>query len=254
MKVKVVELPAEYKCCYLIPFSDLHIGDPNFDEQKFMRYVDWVKSVEETRVILVGDIMNTATKESVSDTYSEEFNPNQQLKYAVKLLEPIREKIIGVTSGNHERRIMKSTSIDTSELLAQQLGCYYRKDGLLLKIRLGKQKANGKKVAYITYATHGFGGGKKPGGKINNLKSLAEILLADIYIMGHVHFMTTFQDIFFLPDPRNNTVQEMKRTFVSSSSFVKWGGYSEQFGFSPSKLGTPRLRLAGDRKDVHVSI
>lgn len=254
MKLKVIDLPNEWECCYLLPISDLHIGDPYFDEQKLMGYIEWVKEHENARVILVGDIMNTATKDSVSDSYTEVMNPNQQLAYATNLFLPIREKIIGVCQGNHEARIYRSTSIDTSELLAQGLGVYYRKEGLFLKITLGKHKKSGKRVVYTVYATHGFGGGKKMGGKANSLQSLNQIVMADVYIVGHTHTLQTFQDMFLVPDLYNNKVSEMKRTYCNASSFLKWGGYGETQGYIPSKLGSVRLRLDGTRKDVHVSI
>lgn len=253
MKLQVVELPQDWECSYIIPISDCHIGDPNFDEQKLMRYIDWIKETPNAKVILVGDIMNTATKESVSDTYSEVMNPMAQLKYATKLFEPIKDRIIGVTTGNHERRIYRSTSIDTSAMLAANLGAFYREDGLFLKIRIGKGNDT-KKVSYLLYATHGFGGGKKMGGKANNLQSISNNIFADIYVVGHTHTLQAFQDMFLMPDPRNNNVIEVKRTYCNAAAFLKYGGYGEYQGFTPSKLGTVRLRLDGKKKDVHVSI
>jgi predicted phosphodiesterase len=254
MKLQVVELPSEYECLYLIPISDTHIGDANFDEVKLLKYIEWVKQTENARVILCGDIMNTATKESVSDTYSEVMNPMDQLRYATKIFEPIKDKIIGVCGGNHEARIYKATSIDTAEMLAQNLGVFYRQEGLFLKIKVGKRTQDGKKQSYIVYATHGFGGGKKMGGKANSLQSLSQIVLADVYVVGHTHTLQAFQDIFLVPDSHNNNIMEVKRTYCNAASFLKWGGYGETQGYIPSKLGTVRLRLDGRRKDVHVSI
>lgn len=254
MKLKVIDLPKEWDCCYLTPIADCHIGDPNFDEQKLMRYIDWIKKTDNARAILVGDIMNTATKESVSDSYSEVMNPMQQLNYATKLFEPIKDKILAVTTGNHERRIMRSTSIDTSAMLAASLGAFYREDGLFLKIRVGKNARDTKRVTYLIYATHGFGGGKKMGGKANNLQSISNNIFADVYIIGHTHTLQAFQDIFLMPDPQNNTVREIKRTYCNAAAFLKYGGYGEEKGYTPSKLGTVRLRLDGKRKDCHVSI
>lgn len=236
-----------------MPLADCHIGDPAFDEAKLQRYIQWVKETDNARVILVGDIMNTATKSSVSDSYGETMTPQQQLKYAIKLFDPIKHKIIGCTSGNHERRVYKETSIDTSDLLAQALGCYYRPEGLYLKIRLGKGE-NGKPVTYLVYATHGFGGGKKMGGKANSLQSLSNNLFADVYITGHTHTLMSFQDVYFLPNPRNNLVQEVKRTFCNASSFLNYSGYGEMMGFTASKLGSVRIRLDGKRKDAHISL
>lgn len=253
MKIWTADLPEEYTHAYIIPIGDIHIGDPHFNEQKLIKYLNWITETPEARIILVGDIMNTATKDSVSDSYHETMNPNEQLRYATKLFEPVKDRIIAITDGNHERRIQKSTSIDTTEILAQNLGAHYEPDGIMLKIRFGKDK-HLNKLVYTIYATHGFGGGKKPGGKANNLQSLANIVLADCYIMAHIHWMTTFQDIYFVPDTRTNEVKEVKRTFVSSGSFVGWGGYAQWQGFPAAKLGTPRIRLDGYKKDVHVSI
>jgi predicted phosphodiesterase len=254
-KLHVVDLPSTWDCCYLIPVSDLHIGDKHFNEDKFRRYLDWILSVDNTRVILAGDILNTAIAGSVSDTYEETLTPQQQLKYATLLLSPLKGKIIGACSGNHEHRLSKVAGIDITETLVNSIDndIPYDKEGLFLKIRLG-EKHNRKQAVYSVYCTHGFGGGKKPGGKANNLQSLSGIVLADVYIMAHVHQMMTFQDIVFVPDMYNNNIMEMKRTYASSSSFVSWGGYSQRLGFSPSKLGTPRIRLDGKKKDVHVSI
>jgi predicted MPP superfamily phosphohydrolase len=56
---------------YIIPISDLHIGDVYFNEEKFIKLRDWVKEQENAFVILLGDILNCATKNSISDVYSE---------------------------------------------------------------------------------------------------------------------------------------------------------------------------------------
>lgn len=252
MEIHQVDL-LKHDSIYIIPISDTHIGDKLFNEAKLVSYIEWVKDTPNARIILLGDIMNTATKESVSDSYSETMSPNEQLKYAQQLFEPVKDKILAATDGNHERRVTKSTSINMVEILSNHLGCYYRPDGLFIKFRVGKQ-ANGKPVVYTLYATHGFGGGKKPGGKANNLQSLSQIVLSDIYCMSHVHQQMTFQDIYYVPDIRTNEVNAVKRTYVMSGSFLGWGGYAEQMGFPPSKIGTPRIRLDGTRKDVHVSI
>ena len=57
----------------------------------------------------------------------------------------------------------------------------------LLFIRFGK---NGNRTPhrpwlYTAYVTHGSGGGRKEGGKVNRLADLASIVDADIYIHAH---------------------------------------------------------------------
>jgi len=253
LNFKEVTLSQDFSELYIIPISDLHLGDPHCDLDKFFKYRKWIEERPNAFVILNGDIMNAAIKDSVSDLYNEEMNPNEQLKLAVKLFTPIKDRILMIVEGNHERRIAKNTSICVSEILASQLGCSFAPEGALIKVRFGKRR-NEKEQVYTIYCTHGFGGGKKPGGKVNNLQSLGNIVLADIYIASHTHFMTGFQDIYFVPDLRNNKITEVKRTYVSSGAFLKYGGYGEYHGFSPAKTGSPRLRLDGTKKDVHLSI
>ncbi len=250
-----VALPEDLEAAYIIPLSDLHIGDPLFDERKFQRFADWIKATPNAWVMLLGDLMNSATKSSVSNIYEEVMNPQQQLKYARSLLEPIKEKVLIAVEGNHERRILKEDGINVTEILCEQLGVVYAPRSALLKITLGRRIKNGKPICYTIYATHGAGSGRTTGAKVNTLRRLREIILADVYVMGHIHFMTAFQETYLVPDTRNNKVEEVKLTFVSSSSFLKWGGYAEEKILNPAKLGAPRIRLEGrNKKDVHVSI
>lgn len=256
MLIHEVDL-GELQSAYIVPFSDLHLGDPHFDRQKFLGYRDWVQSKPNAFVTLNGDIMNTAIKSSVSDIYSETMNPRDCLKAAVSLFEPIKDKILCVVNGNHERRIYKEAGFDISELLAQQLGVYYAGDEAYLKIKVGKAtgtKGNGKPIVYTMYQTHGWGGGKTAGAKVNNLSYMANIVLADIYIASHTHFMTTHTGEIGIPDIRTNKIVPTKLTFASSGAFLKRGGYAVTHGFTHAKLGSPRIRLDGTKKDVHVSI
>lgn len=252
MKLKEINL-GDHEAVYIIPISDVHIGDPALNDRKLQGYIDWIAENPNAYVILNGDILNTAIKDSVSDVYHETMNPQDQLRYAKKVFEPIADRILCIVRGNHELRIARATGIDTCEILAAYLGVYYAGDEALLKLRFGKRK-NGKPITYIIYATHGWGGGRTPGAKVNNLSKLANIVIADVYIASHTHFMTVHQDRIFVPDKRNNKVEDMKRTFVSSGAFLERGGYAVQKGYGPAKLGSPRLRLDGRKKDVHCSI
>ena len=66
--------------------------------------------------------------------------------------------------------------------------------------------------------------------------------------------MTAHQDSYLTPDIRTNKLNELKRTFASSGSFLRRGGYAITHGYPHSKLGSPKIILDGKRKDVHVSI
>jgi len=252
-KLHEVNLSQEFDCVYLLPISDLHIGDKHCNFDKLYRYLDWVKQTPNAYLLLNGDILNAGIKMSVTNVYDEEMNPNEQIKLAVKLFEPVKDRILAMVAGNHERRIYRETGVDVVEIIANQLGVYYAGDEAFLKIRFGKNE-HGKPLAYVIYMTHGWGGGRTAGSKVNNLQKLSEIVLADIYIASHTHFMTAHQDVYLVPDKQNNNIMKIKRTYVSSGAFLERGGYAAQKGYPPAKLGSPRIRLDGKKKDVHVSI
>jgi len=257
MRIHEVDLGEDVKTAYLLPISDMHIGDPAFDQDKFLGYRNWVEQTPNAYIILNGDILNTAIKNSVSDVYREIMNPREALNAAVKLLEPVKDRILCLVGGNHERRIRREVGFDTPEVLAAKLGVHYAGDECYLKIKMGKatgKKGNGLPIIYCCYITHGWGSGRTAGSKVNNLQRLADIVLADIYIASHTHFMTSHQDVYLIPDKSWNKLHEMKRTFVSSGAFLKRGGYAVTKGYPHAKLGSPRIRLDGTRKDVHVSL
>ena len=243
---------------YIIPFSDLHLGDPLFDEQKFIGYRDWVLAQPNAFVTINGDIINAALPDSVSDSMGEKYNPKQAIYRAQDVLAPLfnANRVLCYNDGNHEYRIRRRTALDVGELICDHFGRkdLYTGDGAYLELALGKGR-NGKHLVYTAAIFHGTGGGKRPGGKVNAVQDFQRIAVADIFIEGHVHMPSCFTQSIFVPDLHNHKLMEVKQTFVCGGSFLKWGGYSERKGYFPSRTGCPRIRISGEyRKDVHCSI
>jgi predicted phosphodiesterase len=246
-------LPAEIEQIYLLGISDLHVGAPEHNAAYTEKLLRWVLDTPNAFLILNGDLANCALKNSKSDVYEETMSPNEQRKYLLKLLTPIKGRVLGVTEGNHEMRIRKDTSIDICQDIAEALECPYGREGLLLQIRLGKGK-NGKPVSYLVYATHGWSSARSAGGKVNMTTSLATVVYADVYITGHTHSKFVFEKDFYLPDEQNQQVRLCKQVFASSGSVLDYGGYAQAKGYPPGAKGIPRVILDGRRKDIHASI
>lgn len=85
--------------------SDTHLGDENSDIELLRQIINFIKDTPECYCILLGDILNTATKNSKSDIYSETLNISQAQKLAIELLTPIKDKILAMVPGNHENRV-----------------------------------------------------------------------------------------------------------------------------------------------------
>lgn len=249
----------------IIPLADLHLGDKQCDLAKIRSKIDYIKNNENVYCILNGDIMNNSTKTSIGDIYSEELKPMDQLKLATELFEPIKDKILGITSGNHEFRTWKQDGIDLTKLLCNQLGIEdkYSEASLLIFLRFGKENRNRKEsnnknkvrmIEYTLFVNHGSGGGRKEGAKAIRLADMASIVDADIYIHSHTHLPMVMKQSFYRTDPRNSTFALVPKLFVNTSAFLNYGGYGDAQEFKPASTDTPHIYLNGLIKEMQSKL
>ena len=240
------------------PMADLHIGDFNCDFKSIMERIEYIKNTPNAYCILDGDLMDTAICTSVGDTYAANLQPMDQLKQCVKIFEPIKDKILGVLPGNHENRVYKSDGLDITELMCAQLGIpeKYSPTTALLFIRFGKQTHghHGRPMFYTAYVTHGSGGGKKEGGKVNRLADLASIVDADIYIHAHTHLPLVFKESFFRVSGSNSSVALVDKLFVNTAASLNYGGYGDRQGFKPASKSSPVIYLDGRKRDMWAKL
>lgn len=254
LRVHSITLPEDVKNIELLPLSDMHIGDKDFDRRAFIDYINYVKAEPNRFVLLNGDIMNNAIKSSVSDIYEEILSPREQITEAVVLLTPIKDRIWGIISGNHERRTDKESGISPVEIIADKLGVPYFGVQALIKLKLGvvKKKCD-RQVFYMIYATHGYAGGRMRGGKVNALERLKNIVLCDVYCLAHTHGQISFPSVIYEPQRHCDSVIERVMWFVNSGSFLKRGeGYAAAKGYEPQLIGCPIIELSGTEKKISV--
>lgn len=232
--------------------SDWHIGDKACDEESIKAELEYIRNTENCFAICNGDLMNNATKASVSDCYSEEIPPMEQLQRLVELLEPIKDKLLILTQGNHEARTYRSDGIDLTALLAKQLGIYdrYVREGGVLFLRFGKSssRTHNRPVCYSMYCTHGSGGGRKEGAKAIRLADMASIVDCDIYLHSHTHLPMVMKQDFFRVNMGNSSVAQVQKLFVNSSAKLGYGGYGQTYEFKPSNTTSPIIYLDGRSK------
>ena len=258
LKIVTKDLGLYTDSAYIVPLSDLHIG-AEFDEKKFLGYRQWILDRPNAYCIMNGDIVDMATKNSIGGVY-DTLRPKEQRKYAIEMLRPLAEagKILGYVDGNHEYRAQKDTDEFFGETLCEILGIpdLYSPDGLFLFLNVGHDRSKGEKsrITYSLYMLHGWSGSRRVGGKANNLESMANSVVADIYIASHTHSKIAFSRRTLMPDTRTKSLRWKKQLFVSAGSFLDWAGYAIKKGYNPSTLGSPRIRLDGTRHDAHCSL
>ena len=241
----------------LHPMADLHLGDAHCDYKGILERLDYIKNTPNAYVILDGDLMDTAIANSVGDTYGATLQPMEQLKHCVKLFEPIKDKILAVLPGNHENRVYRADGLDITQIMCSQLGLQdkYSPTTALLFVRFGKRNGHhGRRQLYTIYVTHGSGGGRKEGGKINRLADLAGIVDADIYVMGHTHMPAVLKEGFFRVSGSNSSVSLVDKLFVNTAASLDYGGYGDAQGFKPASKRAPVIYLDGHKRDMRAML
>lgn len=250
MRTVKVELDKSLDSIEIYTLADWHIGDKYCNISEIKDTLNYIKNTPNAYAILNGDLMNNATKQSVSDCYAEEMKPQEQLQTLCDLIEPIKNKVLFITQGNHEARTYKTDGIDLTAIMAKQLGIYdkYARVGGVLFLRFGEDRKHHRRMCYTFYITHGSGGGKKEGGKANGLCDLASIVDTDIYIHAHTHLPMVIKENFYRLDNKNSCVTEIEKLFVNSAATLSYGGYGQQFKFKPANTTSPIIYLDGHKK------
>ena len=250
MKTIKIDLPASLEQIELHPLGDFHFGDEMSDWEHIQKMLKHIAETPNAYCILGGDLMDSAIASSIGDTYAANLSPMEQLRLCVQIFEPIKDKILCILHGNHENRHYKTNGIDLTALMADQLGLRdrYSPTTALLFIRFGERQncsQHHRKMAYTVYATHGSGGGRKEGGKINRLADYAQIVDADVYICWHTHLPASFRTSYFRPSMANSSVTKVSKLFVNGAAALEYGGYGDVQGYKPSDTTTPVIFLSG---------
>lgn len=255
MKSVCVALGEDVQNLELHTFSDWHIGDKHCNMQAIQEHIAQIAATQNAYVICNGDLINNATTASVSDSYAEKMPPMEQLQTLCDLLNPIRDRILLMTQGNHEARTYRADGVDLTAVVAQQLGISerYVREGGVLFLRFGKHD-KGRKMRYTVYCSHGSGGGKKEGSKLAQLAEMAGIVDCDIYIHAHTHLPMVMKQNFFRLDTVNSVVNEVEKLFVNSASQLSYGGYGQTFGLKPSNGTTPVIYLDGRKRKFSAKL
>ncbi len=241
----------------ILPIADVHYGNPLCSIKHFQRAIKLVKDNPDIYTVLVGDLCEAVTIASKGDIYKQRVCPEMQRDDMIEFLTPIKDKILGMVTGNHEARIKE---IDISKDIAKALGVPYRPEGMLLKIAFGSgnDRHPDKPYIYWGYMSHGYGGARTKSAKAVKVERVATWIHADFYILAHDHVVNIAPDVYLLPDNRgtidNKTgfttgkVTAKRKMLIKSNAFLKWGNYSEAGGFPPTDLEPVMITLFGEGK------
>lgn len=256
MKAIKIDLSDKITDIDILPVADYHWADPNSDHGKIMSDIAYIRDNPNVYCILNGDLMDCAIASSVGDTYGATLSPMDELRACTDLFKPIAKKILCVVQGNHEARHYRTNGIDLTELVCRQLGIEgrYSPTTAVVFLRFGYDSKHSRKVAYTIFVSHGNGGGRKEGGKIQRLVDLSTIVDCDVYLCGHTHLPAMLKDSFARPSMGNSSITYGTRLYLNTSAKLNYGGYGEAQGFKPPCTDTPIIHLCGTKKEIRATM
>ena len=273
--MKVIEFKTKIKSrsdhIKLIPLGDIHLGAKGCEETILQETIDYIKNTPNTYWLGMGDYcdyINISDKrwgDNVADWITVADLSNLAKVQADKFLEyvyPIRYKCIGLLEGNHEETIRRRYQHSIADYIATEMNVANL--SYTTHIRWNIIRKQSHRNIYI-YASHGAGGGRYLGAKINRLTGTCIGFEADIYLMGHVHekLVHTIPSLRIYGHGDNMRHIDNNKYFILTGTFLKTyennaRSYGEKTMYNPTALGVmtidikpfPATKISG--KDVEL--
>lgn len=236
--------------------ADVHIGAREADLDGFESFLKRVEADHDSYIVIVGDLLNNAVRSSISDVYAETMPPSAAVDYAVSVLQPVADRILGVVGGNHERRSRKEVDLDplygVCSMLRRSDGStlqdVYRPNMAFMRVMLVNGNTHDH---YAIMLTHGK--------TLNKRKQFVNVVEGiDAAIFAHTHT----PDVLMPARIRFNTRNRVSVHSVVNLCACSWlnaGGYSLSGLYAPQATSRPQslvLEYTGTnnrRGNIHVS-
>jgi predicted phosphodiesterase len=255
MRVLSIDIPCKSRSdkFILIPIGDIHKGVIQSNIPKLKELVSWIRKKKNCYVIIKGDAMDSIIQADIrfemknnDDDYNPDNTIEAQVNSLVKILMPIKDRILWVEEGNHEKKVRQRYATDATGMLAAKLGTKRLGTTNLVRI-LFKRKRTSPVFAVDTlkiFSSHGFGTSTSALGRLEGLSARIE---ADIYMAGHVH-AKKLNIVPYLYLGRNGALKQKDRFYILTGSFYdtyKEGAdsYGEDAGYKPEKTGVVRIDI-----------
>jgi hypothetical protein len=260
------DLPSRFNEIYIIPLSDIHYGNPLHSKHHTQKAIDLIASKQNYYTILNGDLAECVIRTSKGDIASQTAIVQKQYEYIRDIFMPIKNKILGVTQGNHEFRIMDMAQIDICDMWAKEWGCPYGREELLIKVSFGHGNARmvEQPYSFFLHAQHGYGGARTKGAKNVKVERQSHQVHADIYLQSHDHDASIQAGVYLMPHMRTyinktngfkmGSVHSIDKKLVKTGAFLKRGGYASRSGYDPVSLDLTYIKLQGNRGEPVVRV
>jgi len=261
---------------YLIPLGDIHYGTKCCNIEKLKEIVTWIKETPNTLWFTCGDecdYINIGDPRFDPKTIPPELLkhldslPYEQVKQLTKILEPIKNKCLGIGVGDHSETIRLRYHFDVNSQLCNNLRAPSLGWSSFIVLTFDYY---GHQRKVVIYFSHGWGGGHYIGGKVNKLISIAKDFQADIYVFGHLHDKFGYVKEQLMVSNKNHNIITRKQAFVLAGTFYQTYiqgdvNYAEKKTYPPNVSGVVKIVIRPFRhkryegrwtdipSDIHIS-
>lgn len=223
--------------------GDLHAGAIQSDLKGWERFNQIVLDDPYAYVIFLGDLMNNATRSSVSNPYDDIMRPRDQKIYLKEHLADLAkaDRILAILPGNHENRSLKDADDSPMYDVAAKLDLedIYRDNLAIVKIVIGERNKTQPNY-YTILATHGDGAGRLTGGNVNRYEQFAANWDGiDIFYFGHSHKPFVTKPNRIIVDTNKEVVKQRNTIITTGASWLAYGGYPVRKLYSPTHQFDP---------------
>jgi len=231
----------------LVIFSDIHVGANHFRADRFEEALKWCRDQDAT-IYLNGDLLENSVLDGQHaglKLMDQATLPTEQIKYLMDAFKPFakRNRIAGVTQGNHEARSGRTALLDLCEILAHHLGVEYHRIGGYVRFVAGKE-------LYLGGIQHGRSGASNIWLELD--RYMARLYpQADFVAAGHNHALGA-REVGALGISSQGCEMLDQRWQIRTGTYLGYADYVRNMGLPPGPVGSPILRFAPDRHVMDV--
>ena len=251
-------LPTKNTSFSLFPFACVHADNEGHSASKWRECLDEIKSTPNSLAIGLGDYMDflrTHAREYMKH-YPHDENSFNRLhdwrrkaadEFCEKYLDPIRDKLIGLSLGNHYHEF--EAGYNDTMYMCQQLKVPYLGKGFFVRLNVSQpNRSTHASLLILGHHGEGIGGGATMGGDVNALENKAKGWDADVYLAAHNHKRHGFH-VSPVSVPRRGKLKliEKPKAFIRAGCFMRGYvegcvTYAENKGLmNPTAIGHVRL-------------
>lgn len=227
----------------IVFLGDVHYGHTNCNMDEFLKKIKWIEE-NNAYVILMGDLLEVCNPNHLPNTmWHQEYNPMMQRNNMLTILADIKDRIIGLISGNHELRIFNQTGIDLSFEMAQELDTDYLKDGGYVRI-----KTKGPEYYFAVF--HGSGGSLTPYHQLNKAMAVWEDM--DLMAIGHMHQLFHETKYRYKIEKGERIKKEIH--LIRTGGFLEYPDYAMRRFMPLANVGAPTVWVNTKTKNLRVEL